>query len=102
MVVVCTTLGSRLITPVTTLGSCECPAASLFGVVFNAPHTPHGPFSNVASHCAFPICKSMLDVAADMQLLQASFECFARNSVEMLLQSPHFTAVIEGKKLCDL
>ena len=45
----------------------------------------------------------MVDVAEDMQWLQASFECFARNSVDMLLQSPHFTAVIEGKNcvICD-
>ena len=45
----------------------------------------------------FSICKSMLCVPEDMQSLQASLECFASNRAEMLLQSPHFTAVIEGK-----
>ena len=45
----------------------------------------------------------MLDVPEDVQSLQASFEWFAGNCVEMLLHSPHFTAAIEGKNCvtCD-
>ena len=45
----------------------------------------------------------MLDVPEDVQSLQASFEWFAGNCVEMLLHSPHFTAAMEGKNCvtCD-